>query len=211
LRKHFLFLPVLMFLLPETGYSQTCRDVSVELIAAVQSSPPRITLNWVANPGATGYTIYRKLKPENAWGQAIATLPGNETQYVDGSVETGISYEYKVVRTATNYTGYGYINAGIETPAIENRGTLILVVDDTFSGPLSGELQRLKDDLEGDGWKVIQYNVSRTAAVTEVKNLIVTAYNSDPANTKAVFVFGHVPVPYSGNINPDGHPDHKGA
>jgi PKD repeat protein len=36
-------------------------------------------------------------------------------------------------------------------------------------------------------------------------------YAADPANTKAVFIVGHVPVPYSGNINPDGHPDHLGA
>jgi hypothetical protein len=211
MKKVFSIFPAFIVFFAGTNYSQTCQDVSVELIAEVQSSPPQIILYWVGNAGANEYTLYRKLKTGTAWGSPIATLPGNETEYVDDSVEAGISYEYKVVRTATNYTGYGYINAGIEIPAIENRGTLILVVDDTFSGPLSGELQRLKDDLEGDGWKVIQYNVSRTAAVTEVKNLIVTAYNADPGNTKAVFLFGHVPVPYSGNINPDGHPDHKGA
>jgi hypothetical protein len=33
----------------------------------------------------------------------------------------------------------------------------------------------------------------------------------DPINTKALFLLGHVPVPYSGNLNPDGHPDHQGA
>ena len=27
----------------------------------------------------------------------------------------------------------------------------------------------------------------------------------------SLFLLGHVPVPYSGNINPDGHPDHQGA
>jgi hypothetical protein len=211
MRKILLLLPAFIVLLSGIGYSQTCQDVSVELIAAVQASPPQITLYWVGNAGATEYTLYRKLKTGTAWGSPIATLPGTATEYVDDSVETGVSYEYKVVRTATNYTGYGYINAGIEIPVIEQRGILILVVDDTFSEPLSDEIKRLINDFEGDGWQVIQYNVSRTAAVTEVKGLILSAYNADPENTKAVFLFGHVPVPYSGNINPDGHPDHKGA
>jgi len=58
---------------------------------------------------------------------------------------------------------------------------------------------------------VVRYDVSRTAPVTEVKGHILDAYYADSGNTKAVFLFGHVPVPYSGNINPDGHPDHKGA
>ena len=45
-----------------------------------------------------------------------------------------------------------------------------------------------------------------------MKDLIKAQYNADPANTKAVFLFGHVPVPYSGDIVPDGHyADHQGA
>jgi len=53
---------------------------------------------------------------------------------------------------------------------------------------------------------VIRHNVSRTAAVTAVKALIVADYNADPLNTRALFLLGHVPVPYSGSINPDAHP-----
>ena len=33
----------------------------------------------------------------------------------------------------------------------------------------------------------------------------------DPINTKAVYLLGRIPVPYSGFINPDSHPDHEGA
>ena len=36
-------------------------------------------------------------------------------------------------------------------------------------------------------------------------------YQKDSANTKSVFLFGHVPVPYSGDLRPDGHADHIGA
>src|SRR6185503_3639869 len=42
-------------------------------------------------------------------------------------------------------------------------------------------------------------------------NLIKADYSADPANVKSVFLFGHVPVPYSGQLNPDGHADHVGA
>jgi hypothetical protein len=211
MRKILHFLPVVFLLIAGNNYSQSCQDVSVELSAAVQASPPEITLNWIANASATQYTLFRKLKTETAWGTAIATLAGTEIQYVDNVAEVGISYEYKVVRAGSNFTGYGYINAGIEIPATEQRGILILVVDNTFTVSLYDEIQRLTDDLEGDGWKVVRYDVSRTAPVTEVKGLILNTYNLDPVHTKAVFLLGHVPVPYSGDINPDGHPDHKGA
>ena len=31
------------------------------------------------------------------------------------------------------------------------------------------------------------------------------------ADLESVFLLGHVPVPYSGQINPDGHSNHVGA
>ncbi|MEI6900871.1 MAG: T9SS type A sorting domain-containing protein, partial [Bacteroidota bacterium] len=36
-------------------------------------------------------------------------------------------------------------------------------------------------------------------------------YEADPEHLRAIFIIGHVPVPYSGDLNTDGHPDHKGA
>src|SRR5437762_840004 len=79
------------------------------------------------------------------------------------------------------------------------------------TAPLATELTRLQQDLTGDGWTVIRKDVSRTATVASVKSLIKAEYDADRANVKAVFLFGHVPVPRSGDINPDGHDNHKGA
>jgi hypothetical protein len=74
------------------------------------------------------------------------------------------------------------------------------------------ELTRLQQDLVGDGWTVLRHDVARNDSVPNIKAIIKTDYTADPANVKAVFLFGHVPVPYSGNICPDEHsPDHKGA
>ncbi|MCS6917215.1 MAG: hypothetical protein NZM08_06000, partial [Chitinophagales bacterium] len=46
--------------------------------------------------------------------------------------------------------------------------------------------------------------------VSWIRNLIYEEYALDP-ELRAVFLLGHVPVPYSGNLYPDGHPDHQGA
>ena len=54
--------------------------------------------------------------------------------------------------------------------------------------------------------------VERKDSVVSVKNRIKAEYRADTINTRAVFLFGHVPVAYSGDIVPDGHvPDHQGA
>ena len=85
------------------------------------------------------------------------------------------------------------------------------MVDDTHAPSLATELTRLQYDLVGDGWTVLRHDVARTSSVPSIKSLITADYNSDTSNVKAVFLFGHVPVPYSGDIAPDGHPDHEGA
>lgn len=212
--KKFTFLFSLL-LISYTSFSQSSKDAAVEIWANVQSSPPTVTLNWVGVGTSNNYQIARKLKTGTTWISLAAGLSGTTTQFVDNTVTTGTNYEYRVIRAGTSgtvsYNGYGYINAGIEVPVIENRGKLILLVADTHSATLAVELKRLETDLEGDGWEVIKTFVSPTLAVTAVKNIIATTYSLDPINTKALFIFGHVAVPYSGTFGPDAHPDHQGA
>jgi hypothetical protein len=188
-------------------------NYAVQVSATVQESPAKITLTWPQDTSGTpsGYTVYRKSLTSTSWGSGTS-LPGSATSYTDTSVTPGGAYEYQIVKAAGGYTGYGYIYAGINLPLVDNRGKVILVVDNTHTTALSFELNRLVDDLVGDGWTVIRQDVSRNDSPANVKNLIKAAYNSDPSNVKSVFHFGHVPVPYSGNIVPDGHyPDHQGA
>jgi hypothetical protein len=73
------------------------------------------------------------------------------------------------------------------------------------------ELARLQQDLTGDGWVVIRRDVSKSLSVPETKDIIRNIYEADPANTKGLFLFGHIAVAYSGNINPDEHEDDLGA
>lgn len=212
MNKHLLLL-INCFLISLNLNSQTAKQAAVELWANVQTSPPTVTLNWVGMAGTTSYGITKKLKSSTTWSTVATGLSGTLTSFVDNSVAIGVNYEYGIVRTAPtlSYNAYGYINVGIEVPEIDNRGKLILLVEDTYSTSLNSEIKRLEEDLEGDGWTVLKSYINPTSSVTAVKSQIVNTYNLDPLNTKALFLLGKIPVPYSGSFGPDAHTDHQGA
>jgi phosphatidylethanolamine-binding protein (PEBP) family uncharacterized protein len=198
---------------PFAGRADTTAEYSVQVSATVKASPAQITLSWPQDSILIpkDYLVYRRAPGASSWGKPT-TLPGSTTFYVDNNVSVGVAYEYQIVKETSGFDGYGYIYSGIDVPLTENRGTLLLVVDNTYAAQLDKELTRLQQDLVGDGWAVTRINVGRNDSVVHVKALIKAQYNLDPVNTKAVFLFGHVPVPYSGDIVPDGHyANHQGA
>src|SRR5688572_6745436 len=187
------------------------RDYAVELIADVKESPPEIALKWRGDAYARNYTINRKARHENQWTK-IGVAAGHETWFVDRNVSVGAGYEYQVVKEGTlEYTGYGYIYAGIQVPLVEDRGRIILLIEESVLGPLTFELDRLEFDLIGDGWRVVRRSVARNATPIAVKEVVRAAYLEDPSNTRALLLFGNIPVPFSGNFMPDHHADHTGA
>jgi hypothetical protein len=206
--------------------AQSVADYTVRLSAAVATNPPTITLTWPADPNATGYDVFRKLRDDEAWGIGVG-LAGTATQFVDMNVTVGGAYEYKVTKNTPIYYGEGEIYAGMLVPLVEHRGKVILLVDNSFTSSLSNELARLQQDLVGDGWTVLRHDVARAAVdpantsssvwanrlseVGDIKALIKADHTADPVGVKAVFIFGHIPVPYSGDLAPDEHVDHVGA
>ena len=197
-------------LLPASGLVTS--DYAVQASAVVQSSPGQISLVWTPDTtsAVTNYIVSRRLPGVAAW-TSLATLPPTATAFADTNVAAGGRYEYEVKRAATNYNGYGYVLASIEAPLVESRGKLLLVVDSSIAAPLTDELSRLEQDFVGDGWQVQRLEVARDDSVTNVKAVIQAAYLADTQQVRSVFLFGHVPVPYSGNLAPDGHPEHRGA
>lgn len=182
---------------------------TVMATAQVQASPARITLQWNADPSATAYTIARR--NGDTWS-TVANVSGATLNWSDSNVSAGSAYEYRLTKsTSLGYKGTSFLLAGIDAPLKDNFGKVILLVDSTHAAQLSSELRRLEWDLAGDGWTVLRHDVSRTDSVQNIKNIIRADYNADPGAVKSVFIFGHVPVPYSGNFAPDGHPDHVGA
>jgi hypothetical protein len=206
--------------------AQSVSDYAVQVSAVVQTNAPSITLSWPGDPLATSYSIYRKPRDATTWGMLTGSN-GNASTYIDTSVANGGAYEYAIAKSAPGYSGYGFIYSGIQVPLTESRGKLILLVDNTYAAELAMELARLEQDLAGDGWTVLRHNISRMAVapadnttnvwparaneLASTKALVVADYLADPSNVKAVFLFGHVPVPYSGDYAPDGHSDHQGA
>ena len=198
---------------PLVGRAECTAEYSVQVSATVKASPAQITLSWPQDSTSTpkNYIVYRRAPGASSWGTG-SSLPGSTTSYIDKNVSTGVPYEYQIVKQTSGYTGYGYIYSGINVPLTEDRGRLLLVVDKTYAAQLDNELARMQQDLVGDGWTVSRIDVNRTDTPAHVKDLIKAQYNKDSANTKAVFLFGHVPVPYSGDIVPDGHyANHQGA
>ena len=179
---------------------------AVQISAVVQITPPAITLNWEPDQyGANSYKVYRKAKDATAWG-AATDLSGTTSNFTDFNVAVGSTYEYKIVKAATlGYTGYGYIFTGINAALTEARGTLLLIVATNSTAGLDFELARLQSDLIGDGWQVLRHDVSSNDSPASVRGLIATDYHADPANVNSVFLFGHVPILQSGNLNYDGH------
>lgn len=225
------FVVVVQSLITLAASASVVRDHAVELSATATqiatSLSPTITLSWPqATFQTTNYVVSRKLLNAPSWGVPVTNMAGSATSFADTNVVPGVAYEYRVVRNAPgrlampySVQGFGYICAGINLPQVESRGKVLLCVDTNMMTALSNEVARLQQDLVGDGWTVLTKVVPRkdwseagwSSAVQSVKQAIKAEYFADSNNVKSVFLLGHVPVPYSGNVAPDGHGDHQGT
>lgn len=194
-----------------TTHAQTTGQAkAVYLEATVQADVPRIQLSWPASSDASSYLVYRKNKHAVVWGNAFPTLPGSATGFADSTAEAGQAYEYRVVRTGIS-TAYGYILSGFEVEPQHWNGAVLLVLDTTHLSAFSNELEQWKENRRLSNTRVYTLEVSPTDAVQQVKASIVQQKTLHPEIT-SLFLFGRIPVPYSGNVVPDGHvPDHQGA
>jgi len=208
------------FLLPVLGWlffagllsAQNASDIVVPVSVTTTTNPASITLTFPATANAVSTLIGRKFITQGSWNFIV--LPANATSFTDNNVVSGVGFEYIVIKqtSVAPTTRVGLVYAGIEIPAPTYRGKMILLVDDQLIAPLSMEINRLMDDLRGDGWQVIRRSVDTdVSSVPTVKTLLRTVYAEDPDNTVAALLIGDIPVPYSGNINPDGVPGHQGA
>ncbi|WP_158277557.1 fibronectin type III domain-containing protein [Opitutus sp. ER46] len=190
-------------------------NYAVQAHATVSTSPARITLSWVEDttPGRNGYvpsyTIARKAPGEAAWGSPQSVSAG-QTTWTDANVQPGVAYEYQLVRVFADpavpdwdHAAYGYLLSGINVPFSDQRGRVILVVEQTIADDLTDRVQRLRSDLVGDGWLVTQVNVNRNDTPASVRDRI----RSVGASSGAVVLLGRVPIAKAGNYAPDFHED----
>jgi hypothetical protein len=211
-------LTALLCLSPLTAivtFAQTSKDATVPVTAELSLAPSAsVKLSW-PNPGNTTIIVRRRLKGQGplAWLQLVNYANTDLSTLTDNNVTLGQVYEYVVQRiNSNNINAYGYAHVAVNAPVVDERGKILVFADSATAIGASDELQRLYQDLRGDGWQVIEHLTGPSSTVPSVKALIVADYNADPANVKSVLLLGSVPVPYSGNAAWDGHtPDHTGA
>lgn len=206
-------LSLIILFLPCLLWSQSNDEKkSVQLQAVVSESPLQITLHWDNAVEASGdVSIYRRAAGTSSWGAILATVSSGTLSYTDETVEAGTAYEYRVTRPGAGSVGHGYLYSSTALAAPEKRGTLLMVIDDETFPEVANELERYWADVEADGWRVRTLLIAADSSAASVKEDIVALYQQNPGERHALFLVGRVPVPYSGNIYPDGHTNHIGA
>ena len=197
-----------LFLTGTAAMAQTAADYAVQITAAVQTAPPQIKLQWKKLGTSPTYTVFRKAKAATGWN-TVATLTAADSIYTDNNVVADSAYEYQVQANGS-IASTGYIYAGITANPIHHRGTLLLLVDSLFIDSCKNDIYTMMQDISGDGWQIVRHDISRTTGDVAVHNIIAGDYQAY-SNVKAVLILGHLAVPYSGDVNPDGHPNHLGA
>jgi hypothetical protein len=121
--------------------------------------------------------------------------------------EIGKEYEYQIIRTSeyakittinlgngndtiTQYLGLGYAVAGIDIPAVQYRGKVLIIVDSTIADPLALEIETLKQDLIKELWNVVIIQAPRTpvfnsSSIDIVKTIIKVEYDKNPDDLKS--------------------------
>jgi len=228
----FLFFTAALFVfssnLAKAQHDFTPKDYTIYVKSELQyddNEKPSIKFTITPHKYAVSYNIRRKEMGGIYPTQYLASFDSSQHEYIDNTIQEGKIYEYEFrantlgqLKKDANYkdlTAFNHliINTG---KYIEKRGAVLILVDETMAMPLATEIETLTTDMRNEGWGVILRTVPRTEqfdgdAVKSVKSLIVEENSKLKKNLKAIFILGRVAVPYSGNMNPDGHGDHVGA
>ena len=195
------------------------RQQAFEPTITATASSSSITLNFkIPNSGVNNLSITRRELPG---GVLMTNVTGyTASSYTDFSTQPYKHYEYAIFRE----NGYGMpkykIQTGYQINPYTNPGTVVLVIDQTVKSGIAASLNTYKNDLIAEGWNVVEMEAvqrhkenwpDNVTAIGTIRTNLAAAFN-DPQNpaTCAVLI-GHVPIPYSGAVYRDGHPDHAGA
>jgi len=184
---------------------------TVFLDATIDTENSSITLQWDVFEGTTSYFIFQRLQGSETWGPEIATLDGATNQFTIENIDHNVLYEFRVFRLNVSGSANGYLTCGIEVEQNIFGRHLILVCTDLIEENLSTELEEYISILSQEGYIVSKLITPIEASITDVKTKIIDAKNAVGIDQTSIFLLGNVPVPYSGNIVPDGHSNHVGA
>ncbi len=195
-----------------------CRDYLCPTIT-VSESPPKVRIALPATPAFESCTVGKRNGTEpSSTGPApryvaAGTLSPTMLVFEDTAVTLGQQPEYQLtcrfVSPAVKVEQYHVVN--VRASDREDRGVVLLVIDNTKATALAPELDRLENDLVDDGWGVVRELVSPGDTPPSVRSQIIPHVLAFGARLRSVVLLGAVPRVYSGSIAWDGHPDHAGA
>lgn len=209
--RNYYILCLVLFLTFLTGnsYAQTQSEKLTVSVKVTNFSNSSVSFSW-SNFSVDKTAIYRKKISDNTWTLLQQNING--TTYTDNTISSNVEYEYKFHVTTNNTSvpeAFGYIAFGAQVALKNDRGTILLMVDDRFTSSLETELTYLQLDLISDGYDPIMVAVNKDSSVSYVKNKIDSLESA--VGLDQIYLIGHIPVPYAGIIFPDGHYDHRGA
>lgn len=211
-------------------YGQVVRSYCIEVTcnsSTYNSTQSILQFSWpYRSPTATSQNVYRKNKEAYDWGNVYKSIGANDSTFSD-TVLTGKAYEYMFEKIngpfSFSYPVYGYIYAGHKIEKVNQRGTILLLIDSTHKNFLANSFRTYRNDLIGDGWTTVVKYFSPSTTVYQIKSYIYNQYWSNPSSIKSVVLIGNLAVPYSGDFSingiypPDEHvnyytpPSHEGA
>lgn len=201
----------LLMMLTAKTFCQSPLTKVLFITTSINETNNSITLKWNKIATAAGYSVSRKLRNDTGWVNLNISTTNDDTTFTDIVPNPTVGYEYQVVTRSAQITASGCVYAAIKLPPQHYIGRLIVLIDSAYINVCQTEINQYLTDIIKDGWNYNVRYVNRTTPPKQVKQYIKTMYEADAANTKGVFILGHVAVPYSGDIYPDGHTDHFGA
>jgi hypothetical protein len=205
------------------AYGQTPSAFSFPVKVTLNATTGIVAFNWDPNETATKYVIKRKIVDNinaihaNIGFESIDSITNNTTtakEYIDTIVGKDF-YEYQIegYYTVAPLKRNTFLCVGNRVEHPFDKGTILLLIDNTISDSLTKELQIFRQDLIGDGWHVKELFVNRSNNPIDVKAVKenIQQFTRQYTDISQIVIIGHVPVPYSGLIYPDGHTEHFGA
>lgn len=231
MKKFVLIFIITIILTPFITFAQTMnsRELVVPLWVEISKTPnPTIKLKWERSGYVETYAIFKRTLDNMTFGSPIAQLDSLASEWTDVNVKLNETYEYQVIGFGKKYVkendtlfayrvfaATGYTLAGIEAIPKFLRGTALLLVDETLQEGLKEDLSIFQSDLEAEGYNVVTQSAPRSEKFDKNKVFATKKIINDQIvkypDISTIILIGRIPVPYSGNFNPDAHPDHLGA
>lgn len=183
---------------------------SVKLTALVDAVEPSITVKWIIDPGSSKYEVFKKNPESPTWGSPIFVTANKVSSFRDQDIIVGQLYEYRVKKYTAGYIGNGYLYSGIDyLPKSYNQWILLVIEEETFDST-EQSIEIFEEVLFNEGWITLRELVNKDSSAQYLRSRIIDI-KKKYGDLSAVLLVGNVPIPHSGNINPDAHSDHRGA